>query len=466
MKLSNKLIVLVLAAATLWSCEDQLSTTPFDSIDSKSAFKTVSDLNDGALGAYGTISGENIYAINSLMTDNLRRASSNTGQGMQVFNHNIIANDGTVEGAWLNAYVTIDRINRVITAAETIEGENSSEVDEKRRIVGEMIALRAYQHFDLFRIFASYSLNDSELAVPYMTVSQIGKPARDTKGDFFAQLLADVNEAETILGSVGGTSNSRINLSALQGLRARIALYREDWPTAIDYATRVIDNNSLTPRSEYAGLWDDSIQGEVIFKLLRLTPSDGTIDIFERSGNDDTFFFASNEVSSLYDEAGGNDVRFSTFFTREAADQVRITKYNKRAGQKNTADIKMMRVSEMYLIRAEAYAQPGPQQNLTAAESDIQELRANRYDTPPATSFADANNALDTVYLERRLELIYEGHRFFDLKRANLPVERIAADIDGATTTDFLASDSFKFVFPIPQSEVFANENIEQNPGY
>ena len=458
------LFLLAVGVITLFtSCDDELATSPYDSIDADAAYQSVSDLDAGALGAYATISGQNIYSINALMTDQLRRASSNTGQGMQIFNHNIIAGDGTIEGAWANAYIVIDRINRVLAAIENIEPQNASETQLRDRIRGEMLALRAYQHFDLYRIYVDYDADASGLAVPYMTESIISSPERDTKGDFFTALEADLTEANNLLSSFGFYSNLRMNLHAVEGLQARVALYREDWAGAIDHATNVIDAVGLTSRADYPNLWDDSLQGEVIFKLRR---TDGTIDLTERSGNDDIFFFASNELSSLYDET--DDIRFSSFFQRNSPDEVQVFKYNQRTGQKNVADIKMMRVSEMYLIRAEAYAQPGSSQDLVAAASDMNDLRAERLATPIPVTYSSSEDAIDDIYVERRLELAYEGHRFFDLRRANLPITRNPEDIDGATNTDteFLAADDFKMVYPIPQSEIFANENMIQNEGY
>jgi len=463
----KKLILLTIAAfgfaLLLTSCDDELATSPIDSIDANAAYQTVGDLVDGANGAYATVSGANIYSINALMTDELRRASTNTGQGMQIFNHNIIPSDGTIGGAWADAYGVIDRVNRVLAAAENIEPETAADVELKDQVIGEMLALRAYQHFELYRIFVDYQEDGSGLAVPYMTASIISQPARDTKADFFTQLLADISVSENLLAPLGYFSNLRLNIHAVQGLRARVALYQEDWQTAINYATSVIDAVPLTPRAEYENLWDDSLQGEVVFKLRRTGASQ---ELTERSGNDDIFFYLSNELSDLYDEA--EDIRFISWFDREAADQVRVFKYNQIASQKNQADIKMIRTSEMYLIRAEAYAQPGAQQDLGAAEDDINDLRAERSTTPPVASYASSQDAIDDIYLERRLELALEGHRFYDLRRAELPIERIPADIDGATntSTQFVAADATIMLYPIPQAEMFANENMVQNPGY
>lgn len=459
----NKLTLLLLSVAIIalfTSCDDELATSPYDSIDADAAYETVSDLDAGALGAYATISGQNIYSINALMTDQLRRADTNTGQGMQIFNHNIIASDGTIEGAWANAYIAIDRINRVLAAIENIEPQNSEEAELQNRIEGEMLALRAYLHFDLYRIYVDYDAPGEALAVPYMTESVISSPARDTKSDFFVFLQSDIEAARSLLAPFGFYSNLRMNLHALNGLEARVALYQKDWARAIERSTDVIDAVSLTSLENYPNLWDDSLQGEVIFKLRRTS---GTIDLTERSGNADIFFYLSNELASLYDEE--DDIRFSTFYQRNSEDQVQVFKYNKRPGQKNVADIKMIRVSELYLIRAEAYAQ---NQNLEAAASDVDALRAQRLTSTLNTSYASTEEAVEDILVERRLELALEGHRFFDLRRANLPITRLEADIDGATNTDtaFLDADDFKMVYPIPQSEMFANENMIQNEGY
>ncbi|MDR9417724.1 RagB/SusD family nutrient uptake outer membrane protein [Gracilimonas sp.] len=472
MKIFKINITVLVLALFFVSCEDELATSPYDQLSAENAFSTVNDIEQGALGAYAAISGQNIYALNALITDNLRRASTNTGQGMQIFNHNIIPGDGTVSGLWSNSYAIIDRVNRVLAAAENIEAATANEEDILNRVRGEMLALRAYQHFELYRNFADYDYPDNAgLAVPYMLESQISQPARDTKQDFFTLLNEDLNEAEAILegygygSGSGNISNERLNAWALKGLRARVAQYTEQWQDAIDYATEVINNVQLTDASTFPSLWDDSVEGEVIFKLPRLTSSDGTISIFERATNSDVFFYASNELTGLYDT--DNDVRFASYFEVVEEGFVKVQKYNKISGQKNVADIKMMRVAEMYLIRAEAYAQDGAQQDLGAAAADINTLRANRYaSNAPTVTYNSSNEALDDIRLEYRLELAYEGHRYYDLKRAGLPVTRIEDDIDNATASDGFEASSPFFVLPIPQNEIFANDNMIQNPGY
>ena len=473
MKSIKVIISTIFFAGLLTSCEDYLATTPYDSIDATAAFQTVQDLSDGANGVYGSISGQNIYEINALMTDELRRAPTNTGQGMQVFNHDIIPSEGTVSGAWSNVYITLDRLNRVLEAIDLVAAGNAEEEALKERIRGEMLGVRAYLHFDAYRIFVDFDLNDSGLAVPYMSASNAGSPARDNKGDYHTLLMADIDESINLLESSGFFNFNQFNYLAAQGLKARVALYLGEWQMAIDAASEVINSGvSLTGRDSYQGLWSDALEqseSEVLFKLPRLTSSDGTVQITERTGNEDIFFYASNTLADIYDQ--NNDIRFDVFFKDDGVDSndrpaIRVYKYNQRAGQKNTADIKMMRLSEMYLIRAEAYARLGGASNLTNAAADVNELRSDRIPNPAPVSYGTTDAAISNILEERRRELFLEGHRFFDLKRNNLPVERAAEDIDGGTTSTGLAADDHRFVWPIPQSEMFANENMVQNPDY
>lgn len=463
----------MLFAVSLTACESYLDTSPTDLIDASQAFRSVSNLESGALGVYATYAGATgamgHTELNALVSDELRRASTNTGQGMQLFNHNIVSGDNTALAIWTSAYYTIDRANRVLGAFDVVQANTAAEQTRKNRVEGEMLGLRALAHFDLFRAFADFG--QTGLAVPYMTQSQISSPARIEKAAFFTQLNADIDAAIALLTPFGfnpGTAdNQRINLRALQALKARVALYREDWPTAIQYASAVIDNVSLTPLANYAEIWSDENDDEVLFKFRRPDVTAGTVEIFERATNPDVFFWASNQLVDQFDR--GNDVRFDAFFQEENATTFRVMKYNRRAS-KNLADVKVFRVSEMYLIRAEAYARSASP-NLAGAQADIAALRAQRYNTPPATSFASADAALTVIRAERRLELALEGHRLYDAKRFGLTLTRIPADIDGATaevtaTLDPAGPRGYLFVMPIPQTEIFANPNMQQNPGY
>jgi hypothetical protein len=438
------------------ACESNLDIAPFDIIDEEAAFETVADLESGTLGVYGSISITGTIDLNTKISDNIRIAvETNTGQGRQMFNLAYVTGTGEISGLWADSYQVIDRANRVLAATERITGDTPAEQALVQRIRGEMIAMRAWQHFDLYRNFVDFD-DPNALAVPYMLRSEIGSPARLPKAEFFTLLNEDIAEAERLLPA-DFTSQSNMTLAAVEGLKARLALYTGDWSTAIDYATRVINKVEITDADNFLSLWDDSNEGEVIFRLKSLTVADGTIGIWERSTNPDVFFFASFDIQDQYDET--NDIRFQAYF-----DGPNVKKYNWREGEKNLADTKLMRVSEMYLIRAEAYAQNG---DLINAQADINTLLSNRLIVPAPVTFTNQQQALQTIALERRKELVYEGHRYYDLKRTNQSLVRDSRDLDGAfDSAARLEAGNFRFVLPIPQDEIFANDNMTQNPGY
>jgi hypothetical protein len=135
------------------------------------------------------------------------------------------------------------------------------------------------------------------------------------------------------------------------------------------------------------------------------------------------------------------------------------------AANENVANGKVFRTGEMYLIRAEARAELNSFTGANSAESDINELRAARIANYVNVTFASKQAAIDAIMLERFKELAFEGHRFWDLKRRGLPVERLPGEAPSALGTT-LPANNFRFVLPIPGLEMQTNPLMVQNPGY
>lgn len=438
------------------ACEDSLEINPFDQIDEERAFETVADLRLGATGVYSGMSGINILSLNARIADNSRIANTNTGQGIQIFNHAINAGTNEIEELWFDFYNVIDRANRVLTAKESLEFETQADSSLASIIEGEMLAARAWQHFELYRLFVDFT-NPNALALPYMQESVISFPARLDQSTYLSLLIDDLERAENLL-TEQLISQDRMSLSFVWALRARIALYTRDWQEAISYSSRVIDEVSLTSIDDFPNLWNDTENGEIIFRLNRAVPADGTVQIWERTGNDDVFFLAAEGLVDLYNET--DDIRFNIYFQQED-EGLGVGKYNQRS-DKNLADIKLFRVSEQYLIRAEAYANVG---NILAAAQDIQSLLNERIINVSNIEYQSVEDALSDIEVQRRKELAYEGHRYLDLKRLEKSFQRDPRDLNRAVSTG-LSADDIRFNLPIPQDEMFANTNMQQNEGY
>ncbi|HEX2608927.1 MAG TPA: RagB/SusD family nutrient uptake outer membrane protein, partial [Flavisolibacter sp.] len=132
--------------------------------------------------------------------------------------------------------------------------------------------------------------------------------------------------------------------------------------------------------------------------------------------------------------------------------------------QPDKDEVKVIRMSEVYLIAAEAAYQTG---NEALALEYLNDVATERDATFAGYSSSGAN-LLNDILLERRKELAFEGHRYWDLQRYNLPVTRVnlAGNYTGVPLT--IAPTSFRRILPIPQAELDANPNIrgQQNTGY
>jgi hypothetical protein len=154
--------------------------------------------------------------------------------------------------------------------------------------------------------------------------------------------------------------------------------------------------------------------------------------------------------------------------TNQGNDYNAIRKFLGEAGQVNgRLDIKVMRAAEVLLNKAEAQFELGQEPQALAT---LDQLRAQRF--TGFTSPGETGQALeDAIQFNRRVELCFEGHRFFDLKRRGEAVQRSAFGdiIDGSGTpaeVQTLSAGDFRFQFPIPIAEINANPNMAQNSGY
>jgi starch-binding outer membrane protein, SusD/RagB family len=303
---------------------------------------------------------------------------------------------------------------------------------------------------------------------------------------FFEKLKADLAEAKTLLPA-NLSDIYRANGYAVSGLQARIALYMKDWASAITFSTEYINALPLATKANFPGIWTDANSSELAFKLKRTTSSSGPIAVTSSGGLTTTrmgslfrgtstatavgtvTWAPSDKLWNSYDKV--NDIRFSSYFKDEpllsAAGRPShlIAKYAGGAygaSNENVADGKIFRTGEMYLIRAEAKARSN---DLAGAANDVNALRTARITGYTNVSFASLNEAIAAIADERFKELAFEGHRLWDLRRYDMPVTRLASDAP-TTSAVSLSAGNFRFLLPIPFSEIQANPTIQQNPGY
>jgi hypothetical protein len=463
----SKYIIYALAGMLFFSsCKKELDQQPTDLFSDANAFITMDDVQRGTNGAYGRYGAyaSDIYA-SALISDEARLGPDNSGQGALTYRYQY-ASDGTtggdVIGAFYSYYSMIDQINRVLPNVPTV---TATPAEEPRRNIlkGQLLALRGIAHFGLLQSYCkNYDPADTR-GVPVMLVSDpLATPARNTMAETITQIEADLAEAKTLLPAVTpadfkDTVMNRINIAAYQ---ARIALYKRDYDAAIGFATEVITSGikPLVSGPQYDAIWTDDTDNEVLFRI-RYETSTGIGSLWTTTGGN-IYISPSSKLENSY---VANDQRLAAFIGTNASGGKYVNKFFSSSRGGRVVDMKACRTAEMYLIRAEAYAKKASP-DITSGAADLNLLRSNRIAGYANQVFASATDLFNAVIEERFKELCFEGFRIFDLKRNNLPVQRLAADASAAWQT--LPAGDYRFVFPIPNSEILVNPNMVQNDGY
>lgn len=461
-----KLFILAIAAIA-FSCEEQLDIPPVDQLDASSVFETVDDLEVGMNGLYALFDPEDIIRHSSVFSDNTKIGANNGGQLVTL--HNWIVDPGSnAAGIWGNHFATVALSNRILEAADNITPAGGDETTRYNRIIGEALAWRAYAHFIMLAAYAP-DFEAASLGVPYVKeVVVFQQPARNTVGECFSEMKADLNQAASSLPATGIGVN-RWNQDAVTALLARIALYEGDNATALNLSSGLVTNYPLADRNGYVEMFQDVNDSEVIMKLVK-TQNDffpGGIWHFTATGG--AFIEMSKGMFDVLDPA---DVRFDVLVdaanTDDAINLHQIGKYLGKDGFNYLNDFKIFRAGEMQLIRAEAQAKSG---DLAGAAASVKALRDARYGAAQATpSYANLSAALVDIVAERRIELGFEGHRFLDIKRTRAitqqSLSRNPADCGNGGTPCNLELGDQRWAIAIPAAEIDANPNMVQNPGY
>ncbi len=463
----TKYIAYLLAAVMMTSsCKKDLDQQPTDTFSESNAFLTMDDIQlgaNGAFGRYGTYAND-MY-VSALVSDEAKLGADNSGQGAITYRYQYASDNtsgGDVIGGWGGYYTIIDQVNRILPKIPVVTG--TPEQEPRRNIIkGQMLALRAIAHFGLLQSYCkNYDPADTR-GVPVMLVSDpLAKPARNTMAEVMGQIEADLIEAKTLLPAVtsadfSDTVMNRINVAAYQ---ARIALYKRDYDKAITYSTEVISSGikPLVSGPQFQAIWTDDTDNEILFKI-RYETSAAIGSLWTTTGGN-VYIAPSDKLIASYD---ASDIRLATYIGTNGSGNKYVNKFFESSRGGRVVHMKACRTAEMYLIRAEAHAKKAAP-DLTAGAADLNALRAQRISGYIDATFATATELINAVMEERFKELAFEGFRLYDLKRNNLPVQRLASDASAAWQT--LDAGNFRFVLPIPNDEMLANPNMVQNDGY
>ncbi|WP_420318015.1 RagB/SusD family nutrient uptake outer membrane protein [Ekhidna sp.] len=456
-----KILSTLFAFLIMFSCEDKLELQPAQSLSVSESLGDLDGLFTGLIGAYDELQDVNYYGrdqvvINEVRADNVYISINNSNRFLNDFRYEYRAN-ATQLAFWGDAYSLILRVNNILQNIDAAEGTQT----DKDQIAGEALFLRAITHFDLVKTFAlPYGEGAGNPGVPVMLEPSISEPARNTVGEVYAQVIADLIEAKNLITEDNGPY--RATDDACDALLARVYLYMEDYANAEASASAVIGAGyTLFDGTDLATFWGTHGTSEEIFTIRRLANetlgSDNLGQIFNPQGYGD--IRVSNDLINVY-EAGDRRAAVD-YYNQDGFNWV--GKYLSQEGNPGLTNNKVFRLAEMYLIRAEArLLKASPDAAGALADLDAVRTRAGLPSAGTAT--------LAAIKQERRVELAFEGHRALDIFRWGDAVTRIACGAGGTgdelNAPCFLAADSPLRIYPIPQQELDVNQNMTQNPGY
>lgn len=447
----KKYISIILALGVVFtSCDKKLDLLPQQSVAEEVALSSDANVKKVLSGAYDAVSSSSLYGGDLFLYAELLAANGEIrwegtfNQPREIWLKSMLTTNSYVRDSWLRAYNTINICNNILTAISVVN------TADQNRVKGEALFLRGAMYFELVKFFARpYSAGSvtSNPGVPLILtptrgIDQSAYVARSTVEQVYTQILADLNEAESLLPNANGVYASK---PAASGMLSRVYLQMEKYPEARDAANRTITVAVANGKSlvvPYSAAFNNSSNVAEYLFAIQVSAQDGANDMHlfwsvpEYGGRDGDVSIQASHLA-MY-EAG--DDRLDLFY--DGAGDTRSGKW-----QQQYKVLPVIRLAEMYLTRAEANFRAGTSIGATAL-ADINLIRTRvSLGSLGSVTLADILN-------ERKLELAHEGHAVHDLKRLKQSADGFAYNAD-------------KMVLPIPQREVDASRGvIEQNSGY
>ncbi|MDR0697749.1 MAG: RagB/SusD family nutrient uptake outer membrane protein [Tannerella sp.] len=454
-KISNRIylrnIRLVLGLATvlsLSSCEEFLDLKPTGSIVADNAISDAKTARAAVIGGYSQLRSVYQSSINILGTmpaDNVLFGASLT-QYTQLDGNAYSTNNSVSLSAYRGLYSLINRANWVIADIGKVNDPALQEV-EKKQLLGEAYFLRAYGYFDLARGWGGMQI---QLA-PTTDLNAITGITRSSLAETYAQAVSDLRQAETLLPEDNATTRNRAQKAAARALLARVYLYAGEWEQAETAASDVIVLDSkfdpVTPFNAY--FTPPFLSRESVLELSYSASDQNNSWSGWYCHPRGTYEYqpTAEIIALLLDpqKAGARSSLIATAANGEI--------YNAQFSAGGLDPLYLIRIAELYLIRAEARVRKAVP-DLPGAVADLNVVR-HRADVTDYTGASTVDDLLQAIEDERRIEFAFEPHRWYDLVRTGR-----AGEVLGAERQYWL--------FPLPEADVFADPDLggENNPGY
>jgi hypothetical protein len=452
-----KKILAILTILTLFaSCKKFLAVQPELQIDQSLAIVDAGSAGTAVSGLYNKLASDSYYGSNfpalSYLSGGDIQWTGSQADPSEINKHLTSATNGYVQSAWSAIYKTISSANYIIADIPKVNDPLFT-ITLKNQYLGEAYFIRALSYFDLARGWGGVQL----ILTPTNAPSDITGIRRSSLTDTYAQVLKDLNTAETLVPTA--LNRNRVTQKTVWALKARLYLYLQQWALAEQYAGQVIsDTQDYTLVSPYNAFFANNAVAtkESVFELAytvgqtnghsnwwlppalggrrEWAPGDPLVALL----NDPTI--GGNRSALIARTAPPGNLWYGQLYYRTPV---------------GTDPAYVIRLSELYLIRSEARAQQGNLVGANSAQSDLNAVRARA--GIAASTAATLSTILLALEKERQVEFPFETDRWFNLVRT------------GRAQAVLGLSDKHLYLFPIPFNETLVDPNLagaNANPGY
>lgn len=456
-----KLIIAFIFLIPTTSCINEiLDKDPVSSFSADGFYQTESDCEAGVYGIYDAV--QSAFRINFAYwgegrADNVQTEQS--GEGLSLLQNNLT--DALSTADWTNLYRIISRANYAI---EYIPDVYDQDDEDGNILIGQAKALRALAYFYLVRVWGDVPL----ITEPYTSTDQNIYVEKNDQEEILDQIEEDLIFAAEYCEDKYNGDEDRIMITqgGAYALLTKVYMWRKEYEKALETSEKVL-NNSLyslvTTMDNWGEIFTSGCSDESIFEVaydetdqtnsLRTLYAIGSYAIYTPSEQFKASYESGDErIDYVYDVTLDDPKAIWKFLGKGVDDEVSDASDN---------NIVLIRLADIMLLRAEAFAQVGGASNITEALSLLNTIReraglsAFETETDAAAMYGDLESA---ILHERSIELCYEGHRWFDLVRTGKAISTMNS-INGL-------SNEANLVWPIANDVLNNNSNLVQNEYY
>lgn len=470
MKNIFSVVLIGLSLLSFSSCNDFLTEIPTTSIPDEEAFESARDYDVALHGVYNYLGaaefmGRDALAMSDVASDQSAHSVA-TSHFYDIFAYQVLETNTYIKDIWSYGYKVINFSARIIDASKTATDFSEEDIAAIDACVAQAYGLKALSEFILVNYFAlPYSeankstlgiVNQEKTVLPGETIG------RTTVEENYKLILSDIENAKKYFDkeNVEDVGYFYMNRAAVSALEARVRLYMKDYDGAIAAAEEAI------------GLRGGSIVStEESYKNMFYRLDISSEDLFVISKTE-TDYLTANSLNTLYKDYGvsvnettrnefaSTDIRLSVLNVKNKDGEYewtggKLSGLLQNGQHLDIQNVPVLRLPEVYLNLAEAYAMKA---NYKEARKNLLEVASKRNPDLDENAIKEDASIIPLILKERRLELVQEGHRFFDARRSG---EKI--DVSNGDYTNF---DIAKFVYPIPAKEVNAAAGVTQTPNW